>query len=111
MEKNKLPVQFQPGDSNPHIIYHHPSDTEVAIIDQIYIDNTSGGNVTFRIFYSVEGGGLSTSNAIIYDSSISANEVYRIENAGIVFAQRGSTLAVRSNSTSVTFTIFPRLSR
>jgi len=67
----KILGQAEPADTNNADLYTVPADTE-AIVSTLVVANTTGTDVTFRLFVREAGAAASTANAIAYDTTISA---------------------------------------
>lgn len=79
-------------------------------ITAIFVCNTSGGALTFRIFHDVGGSTYATSNALYYDEAINANTTreifFRTDSGGIMLAA-DDTLGVRTSAADdITFSIY-----
>lgn len=100
----KILGQAQPGTTSNADLYTCPADTQ-AIVSTIVVAETGGADTTFRIFVRDGGVGAGTSNAIAYDTSITANSQAAF-TLGITLSV-GDIITVRSASgAALTFTAF-----
>ena len=100
-------VALRPADTNPATIFTSTLNTEIT---KIFVCNTSGSAITFRIFHGLAGDSYDQDNALYYDAAIAANETVVIEgmtpNGGIMM-QPTEILGVQSSSADdIVFTVY-----
>lgn len=100
----KILGQSAPSDTNNADLYTVPSATS-AVVSTIMIANTTSTEATCRVFARVAGAAASTSNAIIYDGPVAANDFTAI-TVGITLGAT-DVLTVRSSAgDALTFQAF-----
>ena len=100
----KILGQAAPADTNNADLYTVPSATE-AVISTLLVTNTTGTDATCRIFARVAGAAAATSNAIIYDGTVSANDLKAI-TVGITLAATDIISVRSSTGNALTFQAF-----
>ena len=100
----KILGQSEPSDTNVNDLYTVPADTQ-AIVSTLVVANTSGVDLTFRLFVREAGATAGTENAIAYDTQISANSQVAF-SLGLTLSAT-DILSVRSQTAnSITFQAF-----
>lgn len=100
----KILGQSAPSDTNNADLYTVPT-SKSAVISTLLITNTSSAVSTCRIYARQGGAAAATSNAIIYDGQIAAND-FKAVTVGITLAA-GDILTVQSGAgDSLTFQAF-----
>jgi hypothetical protein len=93
----KILGQSLPTSTNNATLYTVPASKE-AICSTLAITNVTGTDASFRVFVVPSAGTASTSNALVYDATITANS-YAAFSLGITLAT-GDSLVVRSGTGS-----------
>ena len=99
--------QLSPSDATDQAFITASVRTEIT---HLFVCNTTGGALTFRLFHDVGGSTYATSNALFYDKNVPANDTIEIISqclfGGIVLAPT-DTLGVRSSvANNLTFTAY-----
>ena len=100
----------QLGQSRPAnttaVSAYSPASGITAIINHIFVCNTTGNTPTFRIFVDDDGTTYDQTTALYYDEATSANTTTRIP-CFIAMNDSTGNIAVRTSSNSeLTFTLF-----
>lgn len=74
-----------------------------AIVFKVIITNRHNASVTVRLIHSFGGGATATSDYILFDKSIAANEILEIKNLA---ASNADIIRVYSSHTDVTFAMY-----
>lgn len=101
INNGKILGQGHPG-STPAAIYTLPVD-KTAIVKTILVCNTDASAHTYRLFVSAIAT-YDATTALFFDAPLDANET-KLITLYLPLAAVGSTLAARSDSTTVTFTL------
>jgi hypothetical protein len=100
----KILGQAEPSDTDVADLYTVPADTE-SIVSSLVITNTTGSELTFRIFVRDSGATAGTENAIAYDTPISATSQVAF-TLGITLSAT-DIISVRTDTgNSITFQAF-----
>lgn len=91
----KVLGQQKPADTNNATLYTVPASTE-AIVSTLSVTNLTGLDASFRVFVVKSGNSASTSNALVYDSTLTANS-FTAFTLGLTLAA-GDFLVVRSGT-------------
>ena len=100
-------AQVTPAVTTDATAYTADLRTEIT---SIFVCNTSGSAVTFRLFHDEGGTTYATTNALFYDKSVPANDtiVIRSEYAGsVIIMAPTDSLGVRTSAANdLTFSIY-----
>jgi len=100
----KILGQSEPATTSNATLYTVPSSTE-AIVSTITVANTSGQEVSFRVFVVGDGDTAGTQNALAYDAALAANS-FTAFSIGLTIGA-GDALVVRaSTGSTITFQAF-----
>jgi hypothetical protein len=102
-ETIKILGQSAPAATTYTTLYTVPAATS-AVLSSISVCNTNGGAQTVRIHIVPSGGSESTTNAITYDLSISANNML-VLTMGITMAT-GDFIRIYASATNISFQCF-----
>jgi|AntAceMinimDraft_11_1070367.scaffolds.fasta_scaffold04315_7 hypothetical protein len=100
----KVLGQSAPANTSNADLYTVPASTE-AVISTLLVTNTTGAEVTCRIFARVAGEVAATSNAIIYDGTVAAND-FKAITVGITLAATDVISVQSGTENSLTFQAF-----
>lgn len=101
MAESIKPVHGVPSVAASNVtFYTAPSGVEDALMMNIRACNTTAGSVLVRIFKVQNGGAASASNAIVYDTSLSAGDTLTIEKEALA---PDDFLVVYADQVGVTF--------
>ena len=97
--------QLRPANTTAASVYS-PGAGVTAVIKGIFIANTTGATVNFRLFVDDDGSTYDESTALYWDASVPANSTVEI-TAFIAMNDSGGNIAVRTDTASaLTFTVF-----
>lgn len=97
--------QLRPANTTAATLYTRSQDT-VVYLDQLYICNTTGSGVTYRIFVDADGTTYDQDTALWYDVSLGANTTHTYDLNAYLLAD-GGTVGVRSGTgDAINFTLF-----
>lgn len=100
----KILGQSLPADTNNATLYTVPASTE-GIVSTLTITNVTGTDTSFRIFVVEDGDSPTTSNAMVYDATISANS-YTAFTLGITLGAADSLVVRSGTGNAVCFQAF-----
>lgn len=96
-------VQGTASVSTYATLYQCPADTE-AVVSTIIICNTDSSAATYRIGLDTEAGTPSSSEWLVYDTSVAANDTICLTLG--VCLDAGKYIRVSSSANTVTFSAF-----
>jgi hypothetical protein len=100
----KILGQAAPANTNEAALYTVPSNTQ-TIVSSIIVTNTTAAIATCRIFVRNNGATAATSNAIVYDAPVPANDFIAVTLGLTIDAT--DVITVRSGTAnSLTFHAF-----
>lgn len=100
----KVLGQAAPANTSNANLYTVPAATS-AIVSTIAIANTTATAATADIFVRIAGAAAATSNAILYDASVSANSVATF-TLGMTLAATDIITIQTGTANALTFTAF-----
>lgn len=100
----KVLGQAAPADTNNADLYTVPASTQ-AVVSTLLVSNTTATDATCRIFVRVGGAAASTSNAVIYDGTVSPNDFVSI-TVGITLAAADIVTVQSGTANALTFQAF-----
>lgn len=96
--------QSLPADTSNATLYTVPASTE-GIVSTLTITNVSGTDASFRVFVVPSGGSAGTSNALVYDATISGNS-YTAFTLGLTLGAADSLVVRSGTGSAVCFQAF-----
>lgn len=104
MPTYKVLGQSAPSNTSNANLYTVPAATQ-AIVSTLLIANTTNASATCRVFVRINGAAAATSNAVVYDSPVAANDFTAV-TVGITLGA-GDIITVQSGtSNALTFHAF-----
>lgn len=100
----KILGQSLPANTSNATLYTVPASTE-GIVSTLTLTNVTGTDASVRVFVVPDGGSASTSNALVYDATISANS-YTAFTLGITLAAADSLVVRTGTGNAVCFQAF-----
>jgi hypothetical protein len=100
----KILGQAAPANTSNADLYTVPAATE-AVISTLLVTNTTGTDATCRIFARAAGAAASTSNAIIYDGTVTAND-FKAITVGVTLAATDVITVQSGTADALTFQSF-----
>lgn len=97
--------QLRPANTTAASLYS-PGTGVTAIVKSLYIANTTGGSVTFRIFVDDDGTTYDETTALFWDTTIAGGTTVELDTF-LALNDSSGNLAVRTSSANaLTFTAF-----
>lgn len=100
----KVLGQAAPTDTSNADLYTVPASTE-AVVSTLLVTNTTATDTTCRIFIRVGGAAAGTSNALIYDGVVTAND-FKAITVGITLAATDVITVQSGTADALTFQAF-----
>lgn len=100
----KILGQAAPANTSNADLYTVPSATE-AVISTLLVTNTTATDATCRIFARAAGAAAATSNAIVYDGTVTANDFTAI-TVGVTLSATDILTVQSGTGSALTFQAF-----
>lgn len=101
----KLLGQLRPANTTAVSLYSPPADT-TWIGKALYVCNTTGGALTFRIFYDDDGTTYDETTALYFDAAVAANATVVISDLLCGNVNAGNVGVRTSAGNGINFTLF-----
>jgi hypothetical protein len=104
LQQGEQLAQLRPADTNAATLYQTP-EGKSALVRTIFVCNTTGGGVTFRLFFDKNGTTFDQTTALYYDTAIAANTTLVIDAVLEMSGQQGALGFRTSSADALTATV------